>query len=95
MEWHERLMLGIAAVNFIVFAIATVAWGGDAVNGTSQDGRYFLGQRGLYTEVSRPVYIFSMVHTLSLLITQPLAIWAGFRARNRAREQRLSSAKGS
>ena len=81
----ERFFFWLAIVNFIVFVAIAVPLGGDAISGMSRDGHYYLMEHGIYTEVSRPVFIYSAIHTLSLFVTHPLGIAAGFRARNRAR----------
>jgi hypothetical protein len=68
--------LGI--LNFAAFAIAATCLGGDAVNGRSENGRYFFSSHGKDTEVSRAVFNYSRIHVYSVWITHPLAIAAGF-----------------
>ena len=86
MTHHERVLFWLAIVNFVVFVAIAVPLGGDALNGTSRDGHYYLMQHGIYTEVSRPIFIYSTIHTLSLFVTPPVgiivALRAGFRARS-------------
>jgi hypothetical protein len=84
----ERGIFALAIVNFATFIAAAMALGGDAINGTSRDGLYYLAQHGVYTEVSHSVFRYSLVHTLSMFVTHPLAIAVGLRARRRA--QRLA-----
>jgi hypothetical protein len=59
-----------------VFAYISFRLGGSAVNGKVEAGKYFLGEHGKYTEVSRSVYDSSRIHTYSLFITHPMAIIA-------------------
>jgi hypothetical protein len=82
---RDRFLVWLAVVNFGLFFISVFALNGDAISGKSQDGQYFLGYRGAYTEVSRSVFIYSFIHTLSLFVTHPLAIAAGFMASRRVR----------
>ena len=82
----ERFLVWLALANFSLFVVGLFALGGEAISGRSEDGRYFLGYRDRYTEVSRSLFLYSFVHTLSLFVTHPLAIAAGYRAGRRARK---------
>jgi hypothetical protein len=73
-----RTVLTVGIVNFAAFFIAALYLGGDAINGKAQNGRYYLGSHGRYTEVSEAVFNFSRQHALSLIITHPAAMLAGF-----------------
>jgi hypothetical protein len=65
--------IAIGFINFFwSFAEATTI--GDAMNGYQQDGHYFVRLRGGYSEVSRATWEWSRVHSLSVLITHPLAL---------------------
>lgn len=64
----------VGIINFLAFFIVTNVVGGDAFNGKIQEGRYFLGYRGTYTEVGRFAYNCSYVHDLSIFITHPMAV---------------------
>lgn len=86
MTHGERVLFWIAIVNFVVFVAIAVPLGGDALNGMSRDGHYYLMQHGTYTEVSRPVFIYSTIHALSLFVTQPVGVVAALRARCRVRD---------
>lgn len=66
------VFLGLA--NFLVFVIGAVYLGGDALNGTAVDGRYFLAEHGRLTEVSRAVFVYSQWHARSLFVTHPIAM---------------------
>jgi hypothetical protein len=86
MTSRERVVVWIAVVNFVAFVAIAVPLGGDALNGGTRDGHYYLMQHGIYTEVSRPVFIYSAIHTLSLLVTSLLGLVVALRARFRARD---------
>jgi hypothetical protein len=86
MTARERFLFWLGIANLCLFVGVALVLGGDAINGTSRDGHYFLMEHGHYTEVSRPVFIYSVVHTFSLFITSPLALVVAFRARHRARQ---------
>lgn len=61
-------------VSFLAF-VAIAGWlGGDAWHGHLLSNHYFLGSHRRYTEVSRPVWVYSNVHAISLFIATPLAI---------------------
>ncbi len=68
----------VAMINFIAFMIISVKIGGDAISGKAEQGHYYLSEHGRETEVSYPVYLYSYIHTISVLITHPLALLAGF-----------------
>jgi hypothetical protein len=72
------IIFAIAAINFVSFAIISSAIGGDALNGKVDEGNYFVGAHGYYKEVSYNVFYYSLIHTKSLFITHPLAIFAGW-----------------
>jgi hypothetical protein len=87
MTKRERLLFWLAIVNFFTFVAIAMCLGGDALNGTARDGHYYLMQHGVYTEVSRPVFLYSALHALSVIITTLLAVVVQFRARFRARNE--------
>ncbi len=63
------------ALNFIAYWIIGFSLGGDALNGHSSNGKYFLTMHGADTEVSYAVYVYSLIHSL-ITITSPLWIVA-------------------
>jgi len=69
--------IGIAAmINFLSFVTIAEFLGGDAVAGHMAAGHYFLGYHGKMTEVSRAVFQYSLWHSLSVVVTAPLAMLA-------------------
>ena len=84
----ERVLLNLVMLNFALFFGVALALGGDAVNGTVRDGHYYLMNHGKYTEVSRAVFRYSMVHTISVFVSFPLAWIASVRGYLRARRNR-------
>jgi len=54
-------------ISFLVFWITAVIFGGDAVNGKIEDGRYYFGSHGEYTEVSRAAYVASAGYVMIMM----------------------------
>lgn len=71
--WFRAIVV-LAWVNFIAFFVVATYLHGDALNGRAIDGRYFLGWKGTYTEVSRAIFLYSKSHALSMIGTHAAAI---------------------
>jgi hypothetical protein len=67
----------VAWINFSVFWIVALIIGGDAINGKAEDGSFYLGSHGRYTQVSQDIYIYSRTHAISVFITHPVGIFGG------------------
>jgi hypothetical protein len=79
-RWAGRIgcaLVAVGVVNFTAFFALSLAWGGDALNGKVADGRFYLGNKGRYVEVSEARWRTSRVHAISVLVTHPLAIIGG------------------
>lgn len=76
--WYKAFFY-LGFVNFTVFVIMAIYLGGDAVNGTVYHGHYFLMSHGRYTEVSKKVFDYSKWHVYSVMVTHPLALFAGYK----------------
>lgn len=71
------LIIVIGLVNFLAYTVMYMSVGGDAMNGYVQakviDGQrvlhYYLVKHGTDVEVSRGVWIYSAVHSISIWIT--------------------------
>ena len=70
------LAAGLGIANFVVFVAISEYLGGDAINGKHEQGRYFLGGKNTYTEVSRAVWIYSKTHVIAVWVTHILTIAA-------------------
>ena len=57
-----------ALLNFVAFAVISELIGGDAFSGQVSHGHYYLGHKGHLNEVSRSVYLYSMVHAVSAML---------------------------
>jgi hypothetical protein len=68
------VILGVA--NFLIFAAIAIAIGGDAYNGKIENGHFFLGNHGRFTEVSQATFNYSLAHVRSLFVTHPVAALA-------------------
>jgi hypothetical protein len=73
----------IAGVNFLIFWIVAGLIGGDALNGYSENGQFFLFNQGRVTEVSYATFLYSKVHALSVIFLVTLALASGWFARSR------------
>jgi hypothetical protein len=57
-------------INLVLFMGVALFLGGSAdFTGGAQNGRYYLSNHGIRTEVSRTIYTYSRVHLISLPIT--------------------------
>ena len=83
----RKVWLGFAIVGFLncaLFLAGTLFVGGDALNGKAENGRYFVWGYNThdhikeFTEVRRSVYLYSVWHGISVAVTWPLVILAGF-----------------
>jgi len=72
-----RVIATVAIINFLLFVFIALLIGGDAVNGHAENGHYYLANHGELTEVNYFVFMYSKIHTYSLLVTHPLAMIAG------------------
>lgn len=86
MTRRERFWFRSAVLNFVVFVSVTISFGGNALNGGVRNGHYFLMMGGVYTQVSRPVFIYSAIHSLSVIVTWPIGVLIALRAALRARK---------
>jgi hypothetical protein len=56
-------------LNFFVFFLTSLLIGGSGSIGKIQDGKYYVGNHGKYTEVSQAMFEFSRIHgTFSIII---------------------------
>lgn len=75
------LIKGICIGNFVLFWLIDILIGGSAMLGASHGQHYFVGQYGHLKEVPFGLWLFSWVHTLSQVVTFPLAVVAAFHSR--------------
>ncbi|MCE9609194.1 MAG: hypothetical protein K8R23_03090 [Chthoniobacter sp.] len=89
MKKLSTIIFAVAIINFIAFAIGTAVLDGDAVNGKSEGGRYYVANHGKLTEVSRAAFTYSRFHCYAVWITHPLAMIFGLLFyRQKQREKR-------
>jgi len=74
MRFVGIILIIICVLNIVVFFVVGALIGGDAINGKVENERYFLGDHGHYTEVSRAVYEYSRVHALSVFVTTAIPL---------------------
>ena len=71
MRLSARALKAIAIVcwvNFAVFLAVNVSIGGDALNGKTAGGHYYLNNHGRYTEVSHAVFVYSACHASAAIL---------------------------
>jgi hypothetical protein len=73
-----KIVIALALGNFFAFFVIAIHLGGDAVNGMSEGGRFFLMSHGRYTEVSECVFTYSLWHTYSVWVTHAVLLAAFF-----------------
>ncbi len=66
-----------AGINFFAFAIISIIIGGNALQGYAQGGHYFIGNQTAFYEVSYPVFLYSIIHAYSAILS-----WLGLVASN-------------
>jgi hypothetical protein len=76
---HNKYLIACivaCVVLFMVLILGTFLAGGTAAQGKIQQGRFYLGEGGDYTQVSPLGYTLSAVHTLILGALFPFAVYA-------------------
>lgn len=89
MKYFASTLIAIGILNFVSFWIVAEAFGGDAVNGRIDGGRYWVSAHGHDTEVSHSVFEYSRFHARSVWVTHPL-VFVGFLIWYGAHEQQKS-----
>jgi hypothetical protein len=74
MKYFAYILIAVGILNFTTYLIILLVFGGDAINGKVEAGKYYLCEHGRYTEVSRSVFEYSRFHTYSVWITVPLGM---------------------
>ena len=68
-----QVFIGVGIANFLVFTIVAFLIGGNAGGGMVQNGCYYVGTKQHYTQVSHNVFVYSLWHGYSGLVTHLLA----------------------
>lgn len=82
-----QLLFLLGILNFFVFWFAALYLGGDALSGRVLNGHYFLSNHGHLHEVSARVFAYSKWHTLTVLVTHPVAILSAWLLARDARDK--------
>ena len=69
-----KVLAILAVVDLASFVAFSLAIGGDALNGVSVNGRYFVAMHGYLREVSRSVWYASRIQAISVLALWSLTI---------------------
>ena len=67
----------LAFLNFWAFMLITTWMGGSAGNGKIEDGHYFLGEHGHYSEVSQTLFQRMRLYEYAMFTTHGLGMLAG------------------
>lgn|SRR5262249_30488002 len=67
-------LFAVAWINFVIFFVVATMIGGDAINGKVIGGRYYVAQHSHYTEVTKPVYVYSRFHVYTVWILHPIGM---------------------
>ena len=70
-------VMAIGVLNFLSFAIISTYLGGDAQHGKIEDGKYYVGGHGHYSEVSHATFEYSTIHAEWFVVTLPLVFAGG------------------
>lgn len=73
----STVLLAICFLNAAACFVGVMVLGGEATSGKEENGRYYVGHRGTYYEVSEPVYFYSGIHCASLVLTVPIGMASG------------------
>ena len=65
----EWIAFGGVIANFLAFFVISLWLGGTAWNGTVENGKYYLGEHGRFTEVSQRVFRYSRIHAGLMVIS--------------------------
>jgi hypothetical protein len=71
-KYQKICLIGFILAFGILFLSSLIA-GGTAISGKIENGRFFLGEHGAYTEVTRLGYILSTVNTFVMGVLFPFA----------------------
>lgn len=77
MSKAARILFVITVINFGVWGVINSFIHGDAINGKTEGGKYYVAIKGRYTEVLRGVYLYSYVHTCTNFVLFPATILLG------------------
>lgn len=69
------LLVVLCVLNFVSFAVHSTMDGGGAVNGRVENGRYYVSNHGVDTELSEQAWRWNLWHSRSLVVTHPLAMF--------------------
>ena len=68
-----QILICVGFVNFLLFSGIAFIIGGNAGGGMIEGGRYYVGTKSHYTQVSHNVFVYSLWHGYICLVTHLLA----------------------
>ena len=67
-----QILICVGFVNFFLFSVVAFVIGGNAGGGMIEGGRYYVGTKNHYTQVSYNVFIYSLWHGYCCFVTHTL-----------------------
>jgi hypothetical protein len=68
------ILVILGVVNFLAFVVISNVHGGLSLHGKMENGIYYVGNHGTFTEVSKSFYWASLYQAYSNLVTFPLGM---------------------
>ncbi|MBS0276418.1 MAG: hypothetical protein JSR81_02250 [Proteobacteria bacterium] len=84
-RWLAALVALWCVIDFAAFVVVSIFIGGDAINGYTKGGYYFVCMHGSCHEVTRAVFEYSRWHAISLFVSFPatfIVAWLAKQPRN-------------
>ena len=69
-------VIGLWALGFVSLLVIAVTFGGYAQGGKIENGKYFIGMNGVYSEVSRNAWVLSYIHAFVVMLLTVAAMFA-------------------
>jgi hypothetical protein len=84
-----NILIAVWIASLVVFVVVTIIIGGDAINGKTEGGHYYLYLQGHLNEVSSSIWHFDRTFTIFIMIVSPLSALGGtvLKAMSRKRER--------
>ena len=83
--WVLAILAALCLANWLWAGAEAQGLGGTALGGYIADGRYFLNNHNVFTEVTRAVWMWSLFHTIVTLVSWAALVGVALYVRWRAR----------
>ena len=68
----------LSLATFFSFVFVATYLGGEALNGKTEAGQYYLSWHGHLTQVSRAIFQYSYIHAMTALVLVPITMIVSF-----------------